>query len=51
VNLAIRGAWDYMAENLPDILRECVAYQVAREIRNDKTYLARRIVAEYGGVK
>ena len=51
VNLAIRGAWDYMAENLPDILRECVAYQVVKEIRDDKTYLARRILAEYGGVK
>jgi hypothetical protein len=51
VNLAIRGAWDYMAEDLPDILSECVAYQVATELRNDKTYLARRIFAEYGGVK
>ena len=51
VNLAIRGAWDSMAENLPDILRECVAYQVVKEIRDDKTYAARRILAEYGGVK
>lgn len=51
VNLAIRGAWDYMAENLPDILRECVAYQVAKELRDDKTYAARWILAEYGGVK
>lgn len=51
VNLAIQGAWDYMAENLPDILSECVAYQVAKELRNDKTYAARRILAEYGGVK
>ena len=51
VNQAIQGAWDYMAENLPDILRECVAYQVAKELRDDKTYAARRILAEYGGVK
>jgi len=51
VNVAIRGAWDYMAENLADILRECVAYQVAKELRDDKTYAARRIFAEYGGVK
>jgi len=51
VNVAIRGAWDYMAENLADILGECVAYQVAKELRDDKTYAARRIFAEYGGVK
>jgi len=51
VNVAIRGAWDYMAEELADILRECVAYQVAKELRDDKTYAARRIFAEYGGVK
>lgn len=51
VNVAIRDAWQLMGEELPSILRECVAYQVAREIRNDKAYLARRIVAEYGGVK
>jgi hypothetical protein len=51
VNLAIRGAWDYMAENLADILSECVAYQVAKELRDDKTYAARRILAEYGEVK
>jgi hypothetical protein len=40
-----------MAEELADILRECVAYQVAKELRDDKTYAARRIFAEYGGVK
>jgi hypothetical protein len=51
VNKAIQGAWDYMAEELADILRECVAYQVAKELRDDKTYAARRILAEYGGVK
>ena len=51
VNLAIQGAWDYMAENLADILGECVAYQVAKELRDGKTYAARRILAEYGGVK
>jgi hypothetical protein len=51
VNKAIQGAWDHMAENLPDILRECVAYQVAKELRDDRTYAARRILAEYGGVK
>lgn len=51
VNLAIQGAWDYMAEELADILGECVAYQVAKELRDDKTYAARRILAEYGGVK
>jgi hypothetical protein len=51
VNLAILGAWDYMAENLADILGECVAYQVAKELRDGKTYAARRILAEYGGVK
>jgi len=51
VNVAIKGAWDYMAEELADILGECVAYQVAKELRDDKTYAARRILAEYGGVK
>jgi hypothetical protein len=51
VNQAIRGAWDYMAEDLADILGECVAYQVAKELRDDKTYAARRILAEYGEVK
>jgi len=51
VNVAIRNAWQLMGENLPDILRECVSNQVAKELRNDKTYLARRILAEYGGVK
>jgi hypothetical protein len=51
VNKAIQGAWDYMAEELADILSECVAYQVAKELRDDKTYAARRILAEYGGVK
>jgi hypothetical protein len=51
VNVAIRDAWQLMGEELPSILRECVAYQVVKEIRNDKTYLARRIVAEYGEVK
>jgi hypothetical protein len=51
VNEAIRGAWNYMAEELADILGECVAYQVAKELRDDKTYAARRILAEYGGVK
>jgi len=51
VNVAIKGAWDYMAEELADILGECVAYQVAKELRDNKTYAARRILAEYGGVK
>ena len=51
VNQAIRGAWDYMAEELADILGECVAYQVAKALRDDETYAARRILAEYGGVK
>lgn len=51
VNVAIKGAWDYMAEELADILGECVAYQVAKELRDGKTYAARRILAEYGGVK
>jgi hypothetical protein len=40
-----------MAEELADILGECVAYQVAKELRDDKTFAARRILAEYGGVK
>jgi hypothetical protein len=51
VNVAIQGAWDYMGEELADILHECVAYQVAKELRDGKTYAARRIISEYKGVK
>jgi hypothetical protein len=51
VNVAIQGAWDYMGEELADILHECVAYQVAKELRDGRTYAARRIISEYKGVK
>jgi hypothetical protein len=51
VNVAIQGAWDHMGEELVDILHECVAYQVSKELREGRTYAARRIISEYKGVK
>jgi hypothetical protein len=51
VNAAIKQAWEYMAEPLADIFSECVAYEVAKELRDGNTYKARRLVSEYGEVK
>lgn len=51
VNTAIEKAWAYMGEELADILRECVAYTVAKELQEGNTYKALRLIAEYGEVK
>jgi hypothetical protein len=36
---------------LADIWNEAVAYQVMTEIQNDRSYAARRLIANYGGGK
>jgi len=51
VNNAISGAWENMGEPLADIWRECVAYQVARELRDGRVYAARRLIANYAEVR
>lgn len=51
VNVAINQAWATMGESLTDIWRECVAYQVAKELRDGRVYAARRLIADYAEVK
>jgi hypothetical protein len=51
VNASVKQAWESMGEPLADILSECVAYEVAKELRDGNTYKARRLIAEYGEVK
>jgi hypothetical protein len=53
VNVAVEKAWESMGESVADILAECVAYTVAKELQSrnpHKTYEARRLIAEYGEV-
>lgn len=51
VNNAISRAWATMGEPLADIWRECVAYQVAKELRDGRVYAARRLIANYAEVR
>lgn len=54
VNVAVQKAWEEMGESVADILTECVAYTVAKELQSrnpHKTYEARRLIAEYGEMK
>ena len=51
VNTAISGAWVTMGEPLANIWRECVAYQVAKELRDGRAYAARRLIANYAEVR
>ena len=54
VNVAVQKAWEEMGESVADILTECVAYTVAKELQSrnpHKTHEALRLIAEYGDVK
>lgn len=51
INAALREAWEYMQTSLADIWSEAVAYQVMREIQNDRLHTARLLISTYGAVK
>jgi len=51
VNAAVKQAWEHMSESLTDILSECVAYEIAKELRDGNTFKARRLISTYEGVK
>jgi hypothetical protein len=51
INEALGAAWGYLQTPLADIWNEAVAYQVMTEIQNDRSYAARRLIANYGGGK
>lgn len=51
INAALRESWEYMQTSLAEIWSEAVAYQVMREIQNDRLYAARQLIAKYGEVK
>lgn len=51
INEALRESWEYMQTSLAEIWNEAVAYQVMMELRNDRIYAARQLIAKYGEVK
>ena len=51
INEALRESWEYMQTSLAEIWSEAVAYQVMREIQNDRLYAARQLITKYGEVK
>jgi hypothetical protein len=51
INEALRESWEYMQTSLAEIWSEAVAYQVMMELRNDRIYAARQLIAKYGEVK
>jgi len=51
INEALHESWEYMQTSLADIWREAVAYQVMMELRNNRLYAARLMIARYGEVK
>jgi hypothetical protein len=51
INEALRESWEYMQASLAEIWSEAVAYQVMTELRNDRIYAARQLIAKYGEVK
>jgi hypothetical protein len=51
INEALHESWEYMQTSLADIWREAVAYQVMMELRNNRLYAARLMIARHGEVK
>ena len=51
INAALRQSWEYMQTSLSEIWSEAVNYQVMMELRNDRIYAARQLIAKYGEVK
>jgi hypothetical protein len=51
INEALRESWEYMQTSLAEIWSEAVAYQVMMELRNNRLYAARQLIAKYGEVK
>jgi hypothetical protein len=51
INEALHESWEYMQTSLADIWREAVAYQVMMELRNNRLYAARLLIARHGEVK
>lgn len=51
INATLRESWEYMQTPQAEIWSEAVAYQVMREVQNDRLPAARQLIAKYGEVK